>query len=252
MNINTDINILGSITDYHLIINYIKAAENQNNTGAGFQSYSNVKTTKSFARYEAAINSTLLKYKSTAVEDLIKSVLKNEEISFISMLLLFWNVSYNNEFMHYLNGKVLFPAFYSGRIGIKKDEVVACIKDLRTKESALKKWTESTINVTATKYISFLAKVGLMKGKRDKIFSHHYVDDKLFVIFVYWLLAIETKPNVLKSQWLQYSLMEKNTFTERMIQNTFRKYFSFQYYGDNLRIEPILKYEELYDSLKQP
>lgn len=249
MKINVDINVLGSIADYNLIINYMNAVKQQKNGGGAFQSYSNIKTTQSFKRYERAINSTLLKFKNPDLEALVDSVLENEGISANSLLLLLWNASGNNDFLHYLNNKVLFPAFFSGRIGFKKDEVIACIKELRQKETALQKWTDSTIDVTARKYINFLVKVGLMEGGRDKTFLHRYIDDRLFVIFVYWLLTVETRSNILSSQWLQYSLMEKESLVERIIQKTFREYFMFQYSGDNLKIEPLLKYKELYAKL---
>jgi len=52
---------------------------------------------------------------------------------------LFWNASANNELFNYLNEKVFFPAFYSGRVVHKNDEVVACIKDLKLTEDDLKK-----------------------------------------------------------------------------------------------------------------
>lgn len=225
MNINSDINVLGSIADYNLIVNYIRATENQDNSDSEFQSYSNIKTTRSFKRYERAINSTFLKFKNAGLEALVKKVLKNEDVSINSLFLLFWNASVNNDFIHYLNNMVLFPAFYSGRIGIKKDEVIACIRELRTTETAIQKWTGSTIDVAARKYLAFLVKIKLMEGGRSKTICRCFIDDELLILFVYWLLAIEIKPNILKSQWLQYSLMEKKVFVERITRKKFRKYY---------------------------
>ena len=239
MNINSDINILGSIANYDLIINYLRHGNN------GFPSYTNIKTTQSFGRYERAINSTLLKFKNTNLEVLLKNLLEKEGISINSLLLLFWNSSVNNDFLHYLNSKVFFPALYSGRISIKKDEIIACIRELRSTEIAIQKWTDSTINVSASKYLSFLVKMKLMEGNRTKKISNRFIDDNLLIIFVYWLLAIETKPNILVSKWLQYCLMEKQVFIERITQKKFSKYFTFQYSGDNMKIEPVLKFEEL-------
>ncbi|MGA1871787.1 MAG: hypothetical protein ACMUJM_24945, partial [bacterium] len=63
---------------------------------------------------------------------------------------------------------------------------------------------------------------------------------------------IETKANILKSQWLQYSLMEHTVFIERITQKKFREYITFHYSGENLKIEPVVYYKELYDKLKYP
>lgn len=249
MKINSDINVLGSIADYNLIIDYIKATQDPKQGSSDFQAYSNIKTTQSFKRYERAIKSTLLKFTHVNLEHLVIDDLLNQGITSKSLLLLFWNSSINNEFLHYLNTKVFFPAYYSGRISIKKEEVIACIRELRQKETAIQEWTDSTIDVTARKYIALLVKFTLMSGGHVKAINHPFIDDRLLILFVYWLLAIEPKPNILKSQWLIYSLMEKEVFIERITHKSFRKYISFQYSGDNLKIEPVIKYEELHDKL---
>jgi hypothetical protein len=139
---------------------------------------------------------------------------------------------------------------YSGRIGIKKDEIIACIRELRSKETVIQEWTDNTIDVTARKYLAFLVKIKLMESGVAKKIVHRFIDDASLIIFVYWLLALETKPNILISPWLPYCLMENKVFIERITQKKFRNYITFQYTGDNLHIEPLLTYKDLYDKLK--
>ena len=145
--------------------------------------------------------------------------------------------------------KKFFSAFYSGRVSIKNDEVVACIKDLKLTEDDLKKWSELTVSVTASKYLTLLKKIGLMEGSRNKNIVHPYLSDRLIVLFVYWISAISDKPNLVYSHWLPYCFSEKQTFLDRLFQEKFSKYYNVVYNGDNLTIEPILSYESINEYL---
>ena len=63
--------------------------------------------------------------------------------------------------------------------------------------------------------------------------------------------AIESNANLLESRWLIYSFMEKELFVQLVMQKKFMKFWNVTYSGDKLRLEPTLKYEELYDELAQ-
>ena len=135
--------------------------------------------------------------------------------------------------------------------GRKQDEVAACLKELKLKETDLQKWSDSTIEVTASKYLTLLKKFNLMVGSVNKTIIHPYLDDKMFILFVYWLVAIETKSNILNSSWLNYCFSEKPFFIERILQKKFIKFFHINYTGDRLSIEPIISYENIYHAITQ-
>jgi len=216
----------------------------------GLQSYTAIKTDKSVKRFESAISATMIKFSNSDVEILIRRVLCTENISNDSLLLLFWNASFNNELMDYLNTQVYFNSFFSGRITVKQDEVAACLKDLRERESELKKWSDSTINITASKYLTLLKKFNLMEGSLNKTIIHPYLSDKMVVLFVYWLKSIESKINLLESEWMKYSFCERPLLLERLMQKKFSKFFQLYYTGDNLKIETTVPYENIYDATK--
>ncbi len=248
MDISSDINILGSILDYNLI--YILLNENNLKDHETQQYYTNIKTIKSYKRFEKAIKSSVLKFKNTQIEELALKILNSEKISPNSLFFLFWNTSSNNELLNYLNQNVYFPAFYSGRISLKKDEVAACLKELKQKEEALSNWSDSTLQTTASKYLTLLKKFNLMEGRSAKNIFHPYINDKLFLIFIYWLISIETKSNVLESKWLNYCFSEKETFIQRVMQKKYAKYININYTGNNLKIENSLSYKDIYDEYK--
>jgi hypothetical protein len=251
MIINSDINVLGSLADLNLIQVFLNENIQDLRLKGGHHLYSSMKTDKSVKRFEKAITGTLLGFKSKEVACLVRSFMDAESISSDSLKVLLWNMAFNNKLFHYLNETVFFTAFYSGRITIKQDEVAACLKDLKLTEADLQKWSESTIEVTASKYLTLLKKFNLMEGSINKTIIHPYLDDKMFVTFVYWLVAIETKTNILNSTWLNYCFSEKAFFIERIMQKKFTKFFHIHYTGDRLSIEPIISYEHIYNAITQ-
>ena len=250
MNINTDINVLGSLQDWNLINVFLKDSIVTLREGGGVNTYTAIKTDKSVKRFEKAISGTLIKFCNTKIESLVRNTLTGEEISNDSLLLIFWNASYNNELVNYFNTQIYFPAFYSGRISIKQDEVIACLKDIKEREIELKKWSDSTLKITASKYLTLLKKFHLMEGSLNKSIVHPYLNDKMFILFVYWISAIESKSNMLESEWMKYSFCEKSVFIERLMQKKFAKFFQLNYTGDRLKIETTVPYSIIYNAIK--
>jgi hypothetical protein len=251
MRINSDINVLGSLPDWNLIKVFLSEDMHSIKEKGGIHTYTAIKTDKSVKRFEKAIKATLILNKKPALEAIIRKAIKYSTTSADTLLLLFWNASMNNELLFHLNDKVFFPAFYSGRVSISKDEVVACIKDLKQSEGDLKRWSEITIITTASKYLTLLKKFGLMQGSVNKSIVHPHVNDTMFILYVYWIVAISDKPNLVFSNWLSYSFSEKQVFLDRLLQKKFSKYFNVVYTGDMLSIEPLIPYESIYEYISQ-
>lgn len=251
MIINSDINILGGLPDWNLIKLFMNDSLNTLNQEGGHRSYTAIKTDKSVQRFEKAITGTILNFKSHAFEVVFRNMIASESISNDSLFLIFWNASNNNELLNYLNESVFFPALYSGRVGLKPTEVVACLKEFKNTEEELNKWSDSTIKLSASKYLTLLKKFNLMEGSLNKSINHLYLNDKMFVVFIYWLLSVEEKPNILDSHWLKYCFSEKEFFLDRVLQKKFSKYFNLNYSGDKLKIEPVVAYENLYHEITE-
>jgi hypothetical protein len=246
MKINSDINVLGSLPDLNLISIFMNESIKSLNQNSGHYSYTTIKTDKSVKRFEKAITNTMLRFSNKKIEVLFRSILSVEIISADSLLMIFWNTSFNNQLLNYLNEKVYFPALYSGRVAIKQPEVSACLTELKETEPELKKWADSTIEVTASKYLTLLKKFNLMSGSLNKSINNNYLNDKMFILFVYWILAVETKSNILESTWLDYCFLERKIFIERIMNKKFSKYINIYFTGDNLKIEPIIEFENIY------
>jgi len=249
MNVNSDINILGGLPDWNLVLQFLNTAKGSSEVMEPYHTYTSIKTDKSVKRFEKAITGSLLRFPNKESEQLIQSVLDAEGISPDSLLVLFWNASINNELLHHLNSQVYFPSFYSGRLVIKKDEVSACIKELKETEAGIKAWTIGTIDTVGRKYLTLLKRFNLMDGRVSKTIVHPYLNDKMFILFIYWLTATESKSNLLDSEWFKYSFSEKNVLIERLMQKKFAKYFQLSFTGDKLKVETSIPYTKIYHGL---
>ncbi len=251
MKINTDINILGGLPDWNLIFVFLDEKYNTGEKNASHHQYTAIKTHKAVTRFKKAINSSILNFKNPKVESLVKSMLRSGSLTVDNILMLFWNASYNNNLLDYLNRSVYFPALYSGRISLRKEEVMACLTELKENQVQLKDWSLKTIDITASKYLTLLKKFHLLEGTQKKTLLHPHVTDIMFVMFVYWQQTIEQKSNILSSAWLQYSFLETNLFTERALQKKYSKFFNVSYTGDRLSIELLVPFENIYDVIKE-
>jgi hypothetical protein len=251
MKINSNINILGSLPDWNLIQIFLREDLNNNiKIAGGVHSHTSIKTDKSIKRFESAIRDVFLTYKNQNVKYIIQDHIHKNGINNDTLLMLYWNASINNDLIKYLNKEVFFPAFYSGRVSLKKDEIEACINDLKETNQDLKGWTNQTIKTTARKYLTLLKKFGLMEGSVNKSIVHPHLE-RCYVCSVCLLdyCYLRQAQSCKQQSWLPYCFSEKQAFLDRLLQKKFSKYFNVVYTGDKLSIEPLIPYESIYEHI---
>jgi hypothetical protein len=245
--INTDINILGGMPELDLIRDYVP----NNGTDPSALGASSIRTQKSKDRFENAIKATFFENTRDKLLSLLSATIKAEGISDDCILLLFWIASSNNELLDHINRHVFFPALYSGRATIKPEEVLACLKELKESEPTLRKWSDYTLKLTASKYLTLLKKFKLVDGSVNKTIRHPYLNEKAFVFLIYWMMEAASKTNILESKWFVYSFHERDLFIERIRQNRFSKYLAITFLGDKLKVEPIIDYKDIYNVISK-
>lgn len=247
--LNTDINILSNLPDYSFLKSFFDpyfTGEEETSQASG-----EFKTIKSLKRFEAAVKKSFLTFPDSRIEQIVTNAYKSGGLSDDVFMLLFWNLSINNDLFSYLNEHVYFPALYSGRVAIRTGEVQACLKELQENNQDVKSWTSTTINETSSSYLRILKKLNLMVGAgATKTIKSPFLSDKQFVLFIYILKVVEEKNNILESEWIPYSFCERPIFIERTLQKKFSNFFELTYSGDKLTITTILPYSEIYNAIK--
>ena len=242
MSYNTDINIIGSIPDYHLIyvalpllIANPSELENILVTNNEFE----FRTEKSRKRFLSVLNSAFVN-KDKSINELSSELIvhyKNDEIS--KAILLFWLFSINNKLFYEINRDVFLKYYFQGRAELPKDAIIAYIKDLISKNASLKgKWSEITIDTIASKYLTVLKKLHLLEGNQKKRYSHIKISDELLAVFIHLTSSLENKKyNFLEDELMNFTFIPKESILDRLKKIGKKDWIKMNYTGTALNVE---------------
>ena len=251
---NTDINIIGSIPDYHLIymalpllLNDPKELETILVTNNEFD----FRTEKSRKRFLSALNSAFVS-KNKIIDELASSLMihfKNDLNA--QTVLLFWLFSMNNKLFFELNRDLFLKYYFQGRSELPKEAVIAYIKDLISRFDDLKgKWSEITIDTIASKYLTILKKLNLVEGNQKKKFSLIRVSDELLAVFIHLIDLLENrKGNFLEDDFLGFTFVSKENILERLKRIGKKDWIKLNYNGVTLQVEPVFNNNNIIDGI---
>jgi hypothetical protein len=242
MKYNTDINIIGSIPDYELIYKAIELFSRNSDDLENLIIKDNqfdFRTEKSRKRFLAAVYSAFLDFKSDDHKELLINFFKTNLSMTSKQMILFWQFLSTNQLFHEITRDVFFKAYFSGRVSLPKDDVVAYIKELISQNDDLKgSWSQITIETIASKYLTILKKLDLLEGTNKKSFKHIQLSNGELLIFIYLIKIFEPEnPNILNSKFLGFSFISKDSFLNRVKQLAKKDLFEMSFNGEQLKIE---------------
>lgn len=254
MSYNTDINIIGSIPDYHLIYKALPLLINDNDSLQKLlvtDNEFNFRTEKSRKRFLSVLNSAFISQNEeiNTLAATIIEYLKNDEKA--QSIVLFWLFSINNQLFYELNRDVLLKYYFQGRAQFPKDDIIAYLKDLISRHVELKgKWSEITIDVIASKYLTILKKLYLLEGTQKKSFCMIRVSDELLAVFVHFYDLIDAKQgHIKKDELLSFSFVSKESQLERFKKIGKKDWIKMTYSGNRLVLEGTYKTDKIIDGI---
>ena len=254
MHYNTDINIIGSIPDYHLIykalpllLNDPKELENILVTNNEFD----FRTEKSRKRFLSALNSAFVS-KNKTTDELASDLMlhfKNDENA--QAVLLFWLFNMNNKLFFELNRDLFLKYYFQGRAELPKEAVIAYIKDLISRVDDLKgKWSEITIDTIASKYLTILKKLKLLEGNQKKKFTLIRVSDELLAVFIHLVDLLENrKGNFLEDDFLGFTFISKDNILDRLKRIGKKDWVKINFNGVTLQVESVFNNNNIIDGI---
>lgn len=241
---NSDINVIGSIPDYQLIVKTIKlySVDDKAMRDAIIKRNEfDFKTENSRKRFLAAVNSAFLNFQNKDHEELITDLFSHHISLKTQQLILFWQFSFSNRLFFEISRDVFIKNYFSGRVLFAKEDIVAYIKDLSSSTPELKgKFTDLTISTIASKYLTVLKKLDLVEGKQKKSFKHIQVSNEALVVFLHLLNAVEPNgADILQSKYSLLAMVSPESFAERVKLLAKKDFFNMSFNGVALKIEPI-------------
>lgn len=239
---NTDINIIGSIPDYELILRAIELFSKNSDELEILvinDNYFDFRSEKSRKRFLSGIYSAFLSFENEKHREILIEIFQTDPSMKAKQLILFWQFLVTNELFFEITKNVFIKAYFSGRVSLPKDDIVAFIKDLISKNDELKNaWSQATIETIASKYLTILKKLELLEGSSKKSFKNIQISNEELLIFIYLVKTIEPElSNFLNSKYIDFIFTSKDSLLNRIKQLAKKDLFEMSFSGDQLKIE---------------
>lgn len=233
----SDCNVIGSIPDYSILLDYI--IEKNKSTGDGGFVF---RTQNTVSRFSKSIDTGILRFVSNEHKALFMNAIAEDKFtSSEKMIILFWQMIYANKLFGKITENIFMPSVYNGRVTLDKNEVLSYLRFLQNEEPQSLPWTENTLDTTASKYLSILKKLGLAEGSLVKTILHPVISDNLFVYFVRWTLSVDSN-RTLNNPYFYYSFYDNTGLINRLKKIDLIPYWNISQIGNDVTIE--LKHHE--------
>jgi hypothetical protein len=253
---NTAINVIGGLKDFNVIFKAIDAYFNELDSLDELVKHRNefnLRTERSRVRVERAVRKGFLSFKGAEHKEMIKEIFKKQVPLKDKELILFWQFALNNRLFREISSNVFVKIYFSGRVSLSKEDIIAYLKELISTNKSLKlDWTESTINTISTKYLNLMSKLNFVSSGRVKSFHYIKPSSQAQVLFLYFakLYSPDVK-NLLANELLQLSFMPKDDLQDRLKKLSIKGLFDMNYNGVALNIDLTRSYKEICDVLYQ-
>ena len=254
---NTSVNVIASIPDFNLIIDVIGDYAHGKSKDYVYdrifnQNIYGIRTGKSRSRFLSAINDVFLKFKSDNHKIIFYSLFKHSELQQIKKMSLYFQFSINNKLFFDLSTNVFVKLYQAGRFNIDKSEFISYIHDLKVNNQEIQKWSDSTIDIIGSKYLTFMKKIDFLKGRTKKEFNRITIDDSTIVYFIYLIKALgESSSDILKSPYIPLLMSSQQNLINRIKKISMVDYFVTSTLGYDLKIDLKYNYEEIVDVIAQ-
>lgn len=163
---DSSVNVLGSIPDYSSMMDFICEYEGRVPEGQGSFSF---RTHKTFSRFLTAIKTATLQFASDEHKQLFLDAISSKELSFQEkLMMLFWQMAYGNLLFRRISEEVFMKAVYQGKTTLSAMDVLALLHHIKETEKGEFDWSEATLKICASKYLTILKKLGLADGAVKK------------------------------------------------------------------------------------
>ena len=251
---DTSITVIGGLQDISVIYKAIDAYFSESDTLSDLVVERNelaLRTERSRTRVHDAIRASFLVFKNDDHKALIQNLFARNEAVPDKELTLFWQYALSNRLFREISLQVFCKAYFSGRAGLSKEDIVAYLKEFLSQNKQLDLgWSESTVQTLSTKYLNLMTKLNLLEGLRVKSFKHIRLSSEALVLFLYFAGLHEPEnKNILKNELLPLSFIANEDIQDRLKKLSLKGYFNMTYNGVDLNIELTHSYKEICDVL---
>lgn len=232
---DSSVNVLGSIPDYSSMMDFICEYMGRTPDGQGSFSF---RTHKTFTRFLAAIKTAILTFVNDRHKQLFLDALSSKEFSYQEKLMvLYWQIVYGNLLFRGISEEVFMQAVYQGRTTLSALDVLALLHHIKETEKGEFNWSEATLKICASKYLTILKKLGLADGAIRKQILYPPMTSQLFVYFIRMAMAMFPAQNSLDNPMMVFSFYDKTSLIAKLKRIEFMPFWNITQIGDEVKIE---------------
>lgn len=251
---DTSINVIGGIQDISIIYKAIETYLREIGTLKDLVRERNgltLRTERSRTRVRNAIKASFLVFKNDDHKVFVQNIFTRKDVLANKERLLFWQYALSNRLFREISTQVFCKAYFSGRAGLSKEDIVAYLKEFLNQNKQLNLgWSESTVSTLSTKYLNLMTKLNLLEGARIKSFKYVRPSSDDTVLFLYFASLLEPgNKNILKNEMLPLSFIPIEDIQDRLKKLSLKGFINMTYNGVELNIELTHSAKEICDVL---
>ena len=238
MKYNTDINVLGGVPDYPAMMRFVADA-----LGAHGEQEFAFRTENATKRFVAAIERSIITCRNEKHKQLfLQALMSDELLQEQKYIILFWQLVVNNELFRAISENYYLRMMFAGRIALSTDEILSYIYELRRENPGELEWSEATLKINASKYLTLMKKLGLAEGDKTKSIRYPNIGDALFVYLVRLSQIIYPEDQSLSNPLLKFAFQDETSLINKLKSIKFTPYWTLTQLGNDVKIE-ILNHE---------
>ena len=231
---DSGVNIMGSVPNYNMMLDYIGDTYGITEGSSGAFEF---RTEKSLQRFVSAIESCILRFKNAEHKKMFFEAIANKDFSVQERLMvLFWQLTYSNLLFSRITAEVFMKAVYAGRVTVTAEEVTSFLRYIKESEPGELDWSEDTIKISGSKYLTIMKKLGLADGAIKKTIIHPVITTGLFVYFIRFVQTI-TDDKTLHNPYMIFSFSEEQTIISRLKKIDNIQYWDIAQIGNEITID---------------
>ena len=252
---NSDINIIGGIPDFSLI----EVTLNQFAKGKGLVDLKETlvtnnafdfRTERTRKRFLAAMQCNILVFANDQHKQLIEALFGSTGLESLKRRVIFWQLLVGNNLFRAISKDVYAKVYFSGRTTLASSEIYAYLKDLQNSSETLKEFSDSTLKIIASKYLTILKKLGMVDGLSKKRILNIRLSEYEVLFFTYFCLsADDSTGDILKNTYREFFFIEKPDLLQVLKNIKFMPFIDITSAGEALNVQMKLSPQELINAI---
>ena len=124
-------------------------------------------------------------------------------------------------------------------LSLYTDEILSYLYDLRRVYPEELKWSDATLKITASKYLTLMKKLGLATGSQTKEIKYPIIGDEVLEILVRLALSVYPETQTAQNPLFQFSFLDNASLINKLKSIKFTEKWTISQLGNNIKIEII-------------